>query len=120
MYQKTEEDIVNASSKNIYEIVKSFGKHAELYVDCQMRHGLDAGAANYQSDFGTGFTNDTDVLGYMAGRTATFFQAVMHPSIVTPVSLANTLFIECINSRKQCNVPNSPCPGQHVSCVIID
>lgn len=84
-----------------------------------MAHGLDKNCAAYggcpvgqtcyndatcstcifDSEFGTGSTNTTQVSVYMARRIAVFFQAVL---IGIEDNLINYEFVECPNNRKKC------------------
>ncbi|CAN5816811.1 hypothetical protein BH10BAC2_BH10BAC2_26680 [soil metagenome] len=128
-------DLINGSCLNMYKILNHFGVKSELYLDCQMKHGLDVkcvacpsiptGGANYYvnnttqactacvfaSDFGTGFTDPTLVYKYIAQRIAVYFQAVLSGR---SQSLINYQFVECQNNRKKCETNiacgNNACP----------
>ncbi len=114
---ETTPDIIGAGSKGMYDMfhTSAFNQRIELYVDCQMAHGLDAdvtcincGKYNpgivvkgkcqvctpFQSNFGTTHYNSTDVQIYMVQRAATFFQAVLTNQVT---NLGNDIFIECEN-----------------------
>ncbi|MEP6683495.1 MAG: alpha/beta hydrolase [Parafilimonas sp.] len=76
-------NLILIGSKTIYEMLTNNASHiyipSELYLDCQMAHGLDCDYTDpgctipFQSDFGTGLTNDAAVYDYICGRAATFF-----------------------------------------------
>lgn len=92
-------DAVGIGPDSIWSIFKSRGIPMEVYFDCEMEHGLDEGGT-FQSDFGTGLGTDTQVYAYIAGRSATFFVAVMNG--IAP-NLGRSRFVECENERKKCN-----------------
>ncbi len=102
--------MIQTSSLNMYDIATHFSKATELYVDCEMHHGLDkncvAGdtSCHFTSDFGTGLTTVEDVVKYIVQRTAIFFQAVKNNKTG---SLNRKIFIECENKRKKCNGSNT-------------
>ena len=114
-------DLVNASTYNMYKILKSLGKLTEEYADCQMFHGLDddCDTCNFQSDFGTGATTQEEVWLYMAQRAAIFFQGVLTGADSS--DFEDTLFVDCENYRTDnCNYSDyndgcsntDSCPGQ--------
>ena len=100
-------DLVNASPLNMYKILDSLAPTIpkELYVDCNMVHGLDDDGPTFNSDFGTGDTSQTQVTVYIAQRVATFFQAVMNGA--TAANLNPSAFIKCENTRTGCNSNNA-------------
>ena len=63
-------------SQGLYDVIKTqLNKKAELYIDCDMKHGLEEGL----SDFGIGDTvNNKKVQTYIVQRAATFFQYIMN------------------------------------------
>ena len=91
---------------------------SELYLDCQMYHGLDADCGcngdltkiknkkgvcvpcSYNSNFGTTATNEDQTYEYITGRAATFFQTLIGGSTVT---ISTTRFVECVNDRITCS-----------------
>ncbi len=87
-------------SQNIYEMLRRKQVYTEFYLDCQMGHGLNDNGPNFQSDFGTGLTNSTDVNLYIVKRAATFFQNVMNGK--TYNFFPTTKFVECANDRHSC------------------
>ena len=124
-------DLYLIGAKNIYNSFKSLSVFTEVYFDCQMEHGLDCGgctgdANNYTkdklcnacvfaSDFGTGLTTQEAVLAYIAGRGATFYQAMLG-SITS--SLSKSEFIECPNNRFGCsNISDNPANCTNASCL---
>ena len=98
---------------------------SELYLDCQMAHGLDCDYTDpgctipFQSDFGTGLTNDAEVYDYICGRAATFFQSVIGG---TASILTHTKFVECANYRVTCDpTPNdNHCGNDYDPCPNVD
>lgn len=108
------------STLNMFYILKKLNRCTELYLDCDMGHGLDkncggcAGDENnltkdkdcdpciFDSNFGTNSVNTEQVITYMAQRIAVFFHAIMnysgsnHP----PYNYTNRPFFkECENYR---------------------
>lgn len=109
-------DLINGSSLNMHKILNYYEINNELYVDCNMKHGLDKNCGTcstcafpacytncnncvFDSDFGTGATNTTQVSIYMAQRIAVFFQAIL---VGIDQNLVNYEFVECENTRKKC------------------
>ncbi len=80
----------------------------ECYIDCTMMHGLDSNGINFHSEFGTGLSNQDDVLTYIAQRTACFFQAILGGNAN---KLDRRLFFECENMRYGCDTNDN-----HESC----
>ncbi len=74
----------------------------ELYVDCEMEHGMDSDCSScmFDSEFGTGATNINDVFTYMAQRTAIFFQAILGGYVN---QIDRRIFFNCENYRYGCN-----------------
>jgi len=84
------------STLNMYTILNSLGIPTEMYIDCDMGHGLDGSTGCttpgcYPDDFGTLLTNPTDVQTYMVKRACAFFQNNINGIINT----GTTKFIEC-------------------------
>lgn len=100
-------DLVMYGAKGYYDILKGkMGVPSELYLDNDMRHGLDR-----RSNFGTAIDigpKGTGVIPYLVQRAAVFFQAVENN--IAPV-LEDTKFIECENYRKGCSYKND-----HAQC----
>lgn len=104
-------DAVCIGIDTLHAAFKRIGKYSEVYVDCQMQHGLDPDSVGviYKSEFGTGAATQTDVINYIAGRAATYFTAIMNTS---PLSLiTRTRFIECENRRIHCDTPGDTSTG---------
>ena len=132
------------SSLNMTYILYRFNRYVELYLDCDMAHGLDNncevcpgpnGPADkkkndngscspcvFNSDFGTGFTNTEAVITYMANKVAVFLQTIMnytgtltsHP----PVGYTGRFFFkECVNNREVGQGNNNTCTnGNNILC----
>lgn len=121
-------------SETIYNTFHNNGIFSELYLDCQMKHGLDDDAAcptcpgdstnlfvqpdghggctlcGYQSNFGVPTANTQDLTyEYIAGRAATFFQAIISNTAASLNAPAyNSKFVEAENKRYTCLLPNKP------------
>lgn len=103
-------DLISASSDNIYTIGKALSATTpfELYVDCEMGHGLDNDQApGFESDFGTPYTTEDEVTVYIAQRAAIFFQAVMNNLSAAQIGPPSR-FTECINYRIKCQKLSNP------------
>jgi Secretion system C-terminal sorting domain/alpha/beta hydrolase fold len=98
-------DLVNISAQNMYYILKKLGRLTEFYVDCDMKHGVqnDCDTCSFKNDFGTGVSDEKSVYGYIAQRTATFFQAVLNNAKPSDFANTTTMFVNCENKRVQCN-----------------
>jgi hypothetical protein len=85
----------------MHNIADHYGVPYELYVDCDMHHGLDKckTAGCFKSEFGTGYTTRDSVDLYIAQRIATFFQAVLNG---IAGNLGRKVFYECENKRVAC------------------
>jgi hypothetical protein len=111
-------------SETIFHLFDDNSVFAELYLDCEMMHGLDndciCGTSTtqifdkmlntcvpcvYQSNFGTTANNQMLTYEYMAGRIATFFQAIITFHTNIPV---NNKFVEQINNRYGCMGADNP------------
>lgn len=108
-------------SQTIYAMLRDNTISCELYLDCEAGHGLNDDdpdctsctlypgdyrrksnclACLYQSNFGVLTANTQEkTYDYMAGRAATFFQAIMGG---LASSLVTTRFVECPNYRNKC------------------
>lgn len=113
---------------NMFKLQTSPYIFTEFYLDCQMEHGLDkiddincvicGGVPSmlstclpcgYQSNFGGNFGTAAQTYNYMAGRGATFMQAIMGGSSTSLLSTVSK-FVECINTRVTCTgTPASAC-----------
>jgi hypothetical protein len=119
-------DFVCIGSQIIYQMLRNNSIFTELYLDCQMAHGLDddcggcpadpsnlskdkqCDTCSYQSDFGTGSINSDQTLDYIAGRAATFFQAILGGISTSLVANGNvSKFTECENKRVECNTTDA-------------
>ena len=94
-------DLFIGSCLNLYHVLDARGVLTEIYVDCTAKHGVEDG-----DNYGTPATTKEQIWGYMAERTAVFFQAVINEK--TKASLGNSLFVECKNTRERCNQSNDP------------
>ncbi len=107
------------STLNMYEILQNLNVPSEMYIDCQMKHGLDKPCdldkdpdCIYQSEFGTGLGSPTAVQVYMVQRACVFFQGCVNGK----PNLGTTEFIECENKRVACDQhytgcsDSQPCP----------
>lgn len=104
-------DFISGSSLNMYYIARKIKQNMpfELYVDCQMGHGLDEEGPGFQSDFGTGYDNAQQVTSYIVGRSAIFLQAIMNNKKAEDIG-PPAIFTDCVNNRKKCNKPDDPNP----------
>lgn len=94
---------ISFGSERIYKMLVDNNIAAEYYLDCQMHHGLDDDCSTpgcYQSNFGTTATTTDATLDYIAGRAASFFQAIQGG---IAASLNTTTFVECANYRIKCS-----------------
>jgi acetyl esterase/lipase len=107
-------DLINASPLNMYSILDSLAPATpkELYIDCDMRHGLDDDGLNFDSEFGTGDTTRTQATFYIAQRVAIFFQAVMNGFTATDLNVSK--FTECKNTRKKCEPSKLRCSNNDI------
>jgi hypothetical protein len=86
------------SSINMYNVLSSLNRFTEVYIDCDMGHGLDKDT----SDFGITITNpnNTDeVEKYIAQRTAVFFQTIMREPNIQFGDKGRSIFRDCENNR---------------------
>ena len=91
-------------AQGIYEIFKTnLHRPAELYLDCTMGHGMDTGTP-FDSDFGTGYTNQDAVYGYIAARATTYFVAILYNKVN---ALDRSRFVECRNNRIKCDTADA-------------
>lgn len=105
MHPEDNADAVCVGIDTLHAIFKRIGKYSEVYMDCQMEHGLDddCSTCTFQSEFGTGALDQTTVINYIASRAAIYFTAIMNPSTLSQIT--RTRFVECENTRKYCDVP---------------
>jgi hypothetical protein len=96
-------DLRSFGSQGICDILtNTFRIRNELYIDCDMQHGLNEST----SDFGLANGNaaavtNKQVQKYIVQRAATFFQYVMNPNF--PYTLSHTRFVDCVNTRYGCD-----------------
>jgi len=100
------EDAVSLGADPLYQVLRSKAIATEEYVDTDMKHGMDkcdtcSDNSFFKSDFGTGLKSEWDVYDYIAGRTATFFSAVMNN---VAAKLITTRFMDCVNRRTKCQL----------------
>ena len=96
-----ESDLRMIGTLGLRDLVQAKNKKAEVYIDCQMAHGLDDDNSGFNSDFASGYTNQRDVMVYMVQRAAVFIQSLLIGNAIPGPST----FINCINDRY--NVYNS-------------
>lgn len=99
-------DIYSMGSQKIYTILKNAGVATLLFVDCQMKHGLDGNGSSYASNFGTAAANRADTYKYIAARAANFFQLTLHYQDAANHYTGTTAFIECEDKRHLCQTAN--------------
>ena len=105
-------DAIAIGPDSLWRIFKNRQIPVEVYLDCEMEHGLDecdtcTTNSFFMSDFGTGYDTADEVYAYIAGRTATFFVAVLNG---IAINLGRSRFVECENKRKKCDTAdNSTC-----------
>jgi acetyl esterase/lipase len=97
-------DLYFGSSLDMYNIAKHYNKLAELYIDCNMKHGIRDETQTY---FGTGLSVNEDVGNYIVQRAATFFQAIMNNKTAGDIGPPSK-FTDCENTRKKCDPPDNP------------
>lgn len=97
-------DLIQYGSQKLYETFTSakINMKSELYIDCDMGHGLDESTSDFGLKHGdaSAVTND-QVEQYIVERAATFFQYVMNNNF--PYTLKNSKFVDCENKRYGCN-----------------
>jgi hypothetical protein len=110
----TKADQKSYGSRGLYNIFKnSLNIRCELYIDCDMQHGLSEST----SDFGLG---DPSVITvhqvevYIVQRAATFFQYIINPNF--PYTLTHTIFVDCENHRFGCNSDASTTCSNSATC----
>ncbi len=116
-------ELKGCSSLNLHLVMNKLNRFSELYVDCQMAHGLDDDVSSckvcapyahgkknkmgvcepctYESNFGTMATNQTDTIKYIAERIAVFSQAIMvaYPALLAYGAKGRGYFKDCENYR---------------------
>jgi alpha/beta hydrolase fold len=102
-------DIKRLGSESLYETLKkNMGIPCELYIDCDMGHGLDESTSDFGLDGGNALAvTNTDVEKYIVQRAATFFQYIMNSNF--PYKLKHTRFVDCENDRYGCNPDETNC-----------
>ncbi|MFZ1800613.1 MAG: alpha/beta hydrolase, partial [Chitinophagaceae bacterium] len=87
-------------SNDIYNILKAHGVPTLMYIDCNMKHGLDntCDTCYCPTNFGASgtYTKD-DVNEYLASRAAFFFQSILNDS--ASMLLGTSKFISCEDFR---------------------
>ena len=110
----TVKDLYAIGSRYIHKFLTAISVPSELYIDCDMEHGLDeTDGPTFDSDFGTGYHTENETLRYMVQRTTTYFQAVMKG---IAGSLGTKHFTECENYRRKCNTDDNHCGTPNPSC----
>jgi dienelactone hydrolase len=113
---KGKADLKLIGSQGLYDLLKTnLNIPCELYIDCDMEHGLDERI----SDFGlangdASAVTDKEVQTYIVERAATFFQYVMNTSF--PAKLSHTRFVNCENDRYGCNDDANTKCSDNASC----
>lgn len=112
---KKNADLKMLGSQGLYDVIKTqLNKKAELYIDCDMKHGLEEGL----SDFGIGDTvNNKKVQTYIVQRAATFFQYIMNPLFL--IRLTSTRFVDCENYRYGCRGDKNACSNSAFCPVVL-
>lgn len=105
-------DLYSGGAQYFYDVFHNIVP-MELYIDCQMAHGLDdncSGTNCYQTEYGTGLPNKQAVNTYMVVRAATFFQAIIKNKVNL---LGKDQFVECENDRHGCSTDDDheTCPA---------
>lgn len=98
-------DLINGSCLNMRNILNHYGIANELYVDCDMHHGLTSNGV-FEGDFGTSATNSNQASVYIAQRIATFFQAILSS---IQGSIGTDYFPNCENTRYGCTAKTTSC-----------
>ena len=98
-------DLINGSSLNMRNILNFYGISNELYVDCDMKHGLSSNG-QFLGDFGTTATTQNQASVYIAQRMATFFQAVLSGNAG---NIGTDYFPNCPNTRSGCPAKTTTC-----------
>ena len=117
--------VKQCSAQNMYYILKELNRFTELYVDCDMGHGIDKDKLDTEN-FGVTASTIDDVYIYMVQRAAIFFQTIMQTapsSSFLPFnhrgrsifrgmvpSLNNRICTQCdgVPSTDICNVSDDP------------
>ncbi len=119
------QDLLMIGPLTLRDLLINAGKEAEMYLDCEMGHGLNDNPTNccaspvnrkgatcsnfcYTSEFGTNLTNQNDVQRYMVQRAAVFFQSILTNTAINGPSL----FVNCENYRHSCDTRSD----QHNGC----
>lgn len=106
------QDLLMIGPLTLQQLVQNKYKLGEVYIDCDMGHGLDTDGAGYASNFGTSASTQAQTTLYMAKRTAIFFQTI----ITGTGSTGLQTFVECENYRNSCSPGsnNNSCAGKTV------
>lgn len=103
-------DLKNYGSLGLVsKVLQPLNVFFEVYIDCNMAHGLDKNGPDYASDFGTGAIDSTGTQIYIVKRAATFFQAILNGKANTlrDDSTIHKFFYDCANYRKKCQLINN-------------
>jgi len=101
-------------SETIFHLFDDNSVFTELYLDCEMstnpfeKPNATATACiqcGYQSNFGTSANSESLTFDYIAGRAATFFQAIITSN--TGI-IVNKKFVEQENKRYGCGTTDNP------------
>ena len=111
----TDDDLLMIGPLTLRDLLMNAGKEAEVYLDCDMGHGLDADCCPsdltkkppnctqncipFLSNFGTASINSQQVQLYMVQRTSVFFQSTISNSPINGTSF----FTDCENLRNSCS-----------------
>lgn len=95
----TGQDLRVIGPLSLQQLVQNKGKLGEVYIDCEMGHGLSNDGTGYASNFGTSASTQLQTTLYMAKRIAIFFQTI----ITGTGSSGLQTFIECENFRHSCS-----------------
>ena len=105
---------VMLGGETMYTTLKGLKKSAEIYLDSNMKHGLDDGYTGFDG-FGLGTSNTDSILIYIAQRSATFFQAVMNNF---SGQLKRSQFENCQNYRFADNKADNNACGRNRTLII--
>ncbi len=107
-------DLWRFGSKKFFCLLNSLGVYSEVYLDTDMEHGINGSEQPFNDDFGTTFSTEDSVYGYIAIRTACFFQAILygqtHSTWFNTLKGSRKVFVNCANFRWGCgNGSNHDC-----------
>ena len=112
------------SALNMYNFLKGMNmskRFTELYIDCDMRHGINNIATDNFSIIPTATSKD-DVYTYIVIRAAIFFQTIMNVSVSGPFPPFNyrkkSLFVDTMNNRICTDCDGDA--GDSAACSVVD